>query len=231
MLFHWKGCKNHDFQPSPKTSPNVCENVFEIRQISIKSRSGGLLENTTKTNAENNAIWTQNRPGGGGPRTWFSDPNAAKNNVLPACQLLFRHVLYFCVFSHFSWAPWNSSFTCMGAHFQRNVIPFVRFSCYLKCIWAGLWARWAPRPCPHSPKTLPNHDFCSFVSLLVWFVIDSWCIFPKIARRCWCSFLCFREWTFNETCKLNKQWTPFQKGTVAGLRAALLDYRWIIIEE
>jgi len=159
----------------------------------------------------------------GEPRTRFSDPNAAKNNVLPACQLLFRHVLYFCVFSHFLWAPWNSSFTCMGAHFQRNVIPFVRFSCYLKCIWAGLWARWAPRPCPHSPKTLPNHDFCSFVSLLVWFVIDSWCIFPKIARRCWCSFLCFREWTSNETCKSNKQWTPFQKGTVAGLRAALLD--------
>ena len=129
----------------------------------------------------------------------------------------------FLLFSHFLWAPWNSSFTCMGAHFQRNVIPLVRFSCYLKCIWAGLWARWAPRPCPHSPKTLPNHDFCSFVSLLVWFVIDSWCIFQKIARRCWCSFLCFREWTFNETCKLNKQWTPFQKGTVAGLRAALLD--------
>ena len=162
---------------------------------------------------------------GGGPRTWFSDPNAAKNNVLPACQLLFRHVLYFCVFSHFLWAPWNSSFTCMGAHFQRNVIPFVRFSCYLKCIWAGLWARWAPRPCPHSPKTLPNHDFCSFVSLLVWFVIDSWCIFPKIARRCWCSFLCFREWTFNETCKFDKQWTPFQKGTVAGFAKRLDNYK------
>ena len=110
---------------------------------------------------------------------------------------------------------------CTKNHPQR--VSHERGFRILKCIWAGLWARWAPRPCPHSPKTLPNQDFCSFVSRLVWFVIDSWCIFPKIARRCWCSFLCFREWTFNETCKWNKQWTPFQKGTVAGLRAALLD--------
>ena len=159
----------------------------------------------------------------GEPRTLFSHPTAAKNDVLPACQLLFRHFINFMFFSHFLWAPWNSCFTYMGAHFQTNVLPFVRFPRYFKCIWAGLWARWAPRPCPHSPKTILKHDFCSFASLLVWFVIDSWCIFPKTARRCWCWFLCFREWTFNETCKLNKQWTPFQKGTVAGLRAALLD--------
>ena len=76
---------------------------------------------------------------------------------------------------------------------------------------------------PTQPQDLPKPRFCSFVSLLVWFVIDSWCIFPKNARRCWCSFLCVREWTFNETCKWNEKWTPLQKGTVAGLRAALLD--------
>ena len=61
----------------------------------------------------------------------------------------------------------------------------------LKCIWAGLWARWAPRPCPHSPKIPPNHDFYSFVCLLVCFVIDSLCIFPKIARSFGVRFCAF----------------------------------------
>tara|TARA_B100000780_G_scaffold226936_1_gene166160 strand:+ start:200 stop:562 length:363 start_codon:yes stop_codon:yes gene_type:complete len=62
MLFHWRGCKNHDFQPSPKTSPNVCENVFEIGQISIKCRSGCIVEKTTKNNAKNNTNCTKNHP-------------------------------------------------------------------------------------------------------------------------------------------------------------------------
>ena len=116
----------------------------------------------------------------------------------------------------------KNNVNCTKNHHQR--VSHERWFRIIMCIWACLWARWAPRPSPHIPKTSPNNDCCSFVSLLVWFVIDSWCIFPKIARRCWCSFLCFREWTFNETCKWNKQWTPFQKGTVAGLRAALLDF-------
>jgi hypothetical protein len=62
MFFHWRGYKNHCFQPSPKTSPNVCENVFEIGQISIKCRSGCIVEKTTKNKAKKNTNCTKNHP-------------------------------------------------------------------------------------------------------------------------------------------------------------------------
>ena len=132
MLFHWSGCKNHDFQASPKTSPNVCENVFGIGQISIKCCSGCIVEKTTKNNAKNNTNCTKNHPQGGGPRTRFSDPNAAKNNVLPACQLLFRHVLYFCVFHTFCehleiavLPAWELTLVRFGLTFASILVPFL----------------------------------------------------------------------------------------------------------
>ena len=40
---------------------------------------------------------------------------------------------------------------CTKNHTQR--VSHERGFRILKCIWAGLWARWAPRPSPHSPNT------------------------------------------------------------------------------
>ena len=62
-----RGCKNHYFQPSPKTSPNVFGNVFEIVQKSIKCRSGCIVEKTT------NKVQKTTSPKGE-PRTSFSHP-------------------------------------------------------------------------------------------------------------------------------------------------------------
>ena len=108
MLFHWKGCKKSLFPASPKTSPNVCENVFEIGQISIKCRSGCIVEKTTKNNSKNNANCTKN-------------------------------------------------------HSQR--VSHERGFRILKCIRAGLWVRWAPRPpntAPRPPQTTIFAHLCSF---------------------------------------------------------------------
>ena len=66
-----RGYKNHSFHPSPKTSRNGSQIVIKTIPKAIKSRSGGLLENTTKTNAENNAIWTID-PGGGPTNVVFA---------------------------------------------------------------------------------------------------------------------------------------------------------------
>ena len=115
MVFHWRGYKNHYFQPSPKTSPNVFGNVFEFVQKSIKRRSGCIVEKTTKINAKNNANCTKNHP---------------------------QRV------SH------ESGFRI------------------LKCIWAGLWARWAPRP----PHTAPRPPQTTIFAHLAAF----WCDFSSI---------------------------------------------------
>jgi hypothetical protein len=61
-VFSLEGLQKSRFSASPKTSPNVCENVFEIGQISIKCRAGCIVEKTTKNNAKNNANCTKNHP-------------------------------------------------------------------------------------------------------------------------------------------------------------------------
>ena len=126
--FWLEGLRKSQISASPKTSPNVCENVFGIGQIFIKYSSGCIVEKTTKKKCKKTQKLCQKPSPKGEPRTWFSHPSAAKNDVLPAYQLLFRHFINLMFFSYFLWAPWNRCFTCMGAHFQRKVLPFVRFS-------------------------------------------------------------------------------------------------------
>ena len=98
--FLFEELQKSQFSASPKTSPNVCENVFGIGQISIKYSSGCIVEKTTKKDSRNTEIVPKTIPKGE-PRTWFSHPSAAKNDVLPACQLLFRHFINAMFFSHF----------------------------------------------------------------------------------------------------------------------------------
>ena len=100
--------------------------------------------------------------------------------------------------------------------------PRTRFS-HPKVHLGGPLGSLGSKTLPTQPQDLPKQRFlliCVPSGVFChWFVVH-------ISENCsqfWCSFLCFREWTSNETCKWNKQWTPFQKGTVAGLRAALLD--------
>ena len=85
MLLYRRGYKNHSFHPAPKTSRKAFQNVIKMVRKTVKPRSGGLLENTAKPNAENNAILTQNRGGGSTnevvaspPTVDFRHPSAAE---------------------------------------------------------------------------------------------------------------------------------------------------------
>ena len=137
MLLYRRGYKNHSFHPAPKTSRTASQIVIKTVPKTIKSRSGDLLENTAKTNAENNTIWNQNRPGGGPTNVVF--------------------------------APQCASGRAGGA--------------------AGLQDH-PPEPL-RPPQTMILIDFCASRS--------------------------------NKTRKKTNKRTQIQKGTVAGLRAALLD--------
>ena len=163
--FHSKDCKNRYFQPPPKNSPNVFENVFKMVQTSRKYLSGCIVEKTIKQRAKSNAHFTKSHP----PRV--------------SHERGFRIV---------------------------------------KCIEASLWAHWAPRPLTHSSKTPPNHD-CLLICGPSGKICHGFAVHVlEIARRFRCSLLRAWEWMFTETCKWNKQRTPFRKGKAAGLREALL---------
>ena len=50
----------------------------------------------------------------------------------------------------------NKNTNCTKKHPPR--VSHERGFRVLKCIRVGFWARWAPRPPTHGPKTPPNHD-------------------------------------------------------------------------
>ena len=68
----------------------------------------------------------------GEPRTWFSHPKNAKNEVLPAWELSFRVLLFSVVFHVFGRPLENSSFTFMGAQFWRTRSAILCFLSFLK---------------------------------------------------------------------------------------------------
>ena len=111
MLLYRRGYKNHSFHPSPKTSRNASQIVIKTVPKAIKSRSGGLLENTTKTNAENNAIWTQNRPGAGAHERGFRIP------------MLLKTTFYLHASSFFDMSYIFAFFLTFREHLEIAVLP------------------------------------------------------------------------------------------------------------
>ena len=90
-----------------KCFPNRHKNCTK----SNKPKSGGLLENTTKTNAENNAIWTQNRPGGGAHERGFRIP------------MLLKTTFYLHASSFFDMSNIFAFFLTFCEHLEIAVLP------------------------------------------------------------------------------------------------------------
>ena len=95
----------------------------------------------------------------GEPRTRFSDPNAAKNNVLPACQLLVRHVLYFCVFFPLFASTLKQQFYLHGSSLSEKCDPTCSIFLLLKVHLGGPLNPLGSKTLPTQPQDPPKPRF------------------------------------------------------------------------